>query len=304
MFTLTASSLTSFLPAARTFLAATLLAGGLSLGSGCVNQGNYDALLEANLALQSRNSELMEEKRRLEAEIAALTGRMSMSDSAVGLAGKTTEQLRLELLAAQARLADLERRLGDLNIGGPLDAATDAALEDLARRYPDILDYDRERGMLRFKSDVTFASGSFELTPQARQTIRDLGRILQEVPSASQYDIRVVGHTDGQRVSQRPGRPFTNNVELSAFRAISSFNEMPRARRGHPTCPPARGLPTRVPAHAAARRRVGDRGSRTSALPRLRQCRSAQDLRRPRPGVARLRHEPELSGLDLQPAVA
>ncbi|MGQ0626655.1 MAG: OmpA/MotB family protein [Phycisphaerales bacterium] len=210
---------------ARMLMALTLLAGGLGLG-GCVNQGNYDALYEANRALTARNNELMEEKRRLEAEIAALTGRINMGDAAVGMAGKTAEQLRAELLAAQARLADLERRLADLNIGGPLDAATDAALADLARRYPDILEYDAERGMIRFKSDVTFASGSYELTAQGKQTVRDLGRILLEVPSAGQYDIRVVGHTDGQRVTIRQNRPFTNNVELSAFRAISVRNDL------------------------------------------------------------------------------
>jgi len=207
-------------------LALSLLASGaLGLG-GCVNQENYDKLYEANRALSARNSELTEEKRRLEAEIAALTGRIGMGDAAVGMAGKTTEQLRAELMAAQARLAELESRLNSLSIGGPLDAATDAALEELARRYPGILEYDRDRGMLRFASDLTFASGSYELTPTAKQTLRDLGKILQEVPSASQYDIRVVGHTDAQRVSQRAGRPFTNNVELSAFRAISVRNDL------------------------------------------------------------------------------
>lgn len=210
---------------ARIVLALAVATAGLGLG-GCVNQEKYDGLYEANRALQAQVSQLTEQLRAKENEIAALASRVAMGDNTAGMAGKTAEQLKAELAALQSQYAALLDRVNGFNVGGPLDAATDAALADLAAKHPDILEYDAARGMLRFKSDVTFASGSYELTPQAKQTIRDLGRILQEVPSASQYDIRVVGHTDAQPVSPKPNRPFRNNLELSAFRAISVRNDL------------------------------------------------------------------------------
>ena len=45
-----------------------------------------------------------------------------------------------------------------------LDPATDQALRDLAAQYPDLVVYDPDRGMIRFTSDLTFGSGSAEVT--------------------------------------------------------------------------------------------------------------------------------------------
>src|SRR5262249_32441922 len=73
-------------------------------------------------------------------------------------------------------------------------------------------------------SDLTFASGSDEVTEAGRRSLDAFGKILTG-SSALGYDIKVLGHTDSQRVTAKPGRPFKNNWELSAFRAISVMNE-------------------------------------------------------------------------------
>jgi chemotaxis protein MotB len=129
---------------------------------------------------------------------------------------------------------DLSRKLAELNEkltaidfkGGQLDAATDAALQELARQFPDVLTYDSARGMLKFTSDVTFASGDFSLTDAGRRAVREFAKIIDTNPSAAQYDILVAGHTDTQRVRLTGDRPFRNNAELSAFRALSVREEM------------------------------------------------------------------------------
>ncbi len=214
----------------RSLVLFTLAGLGLGLG-GCVQQQSYDQLMEANRALKARNSELEEQYRQSQATADALTGRNDLSGRTMSDIQRQNAELRAALAAANGRMAALDGRLGGVTFG-PLDAATDAALQELASKYPNVLTYDPARGMLRFTSDVTFASGSFELAEQGRQTVAELGRILVQLPSAAQYDVQVVGHTDSQRVSSRTGRRFVNNEELSAFRAISVHSALVNAGVG------------------------------------------------------------------------
>ncbi len=211
----------------RSILLVAVAGLGLGLG-GCVQQQSYDQLMEANRALKARNSELEEQNRQMQATADALSGRNDASGRTMSDIQRQNAELRAALAAANERMAALDGRLGGIAFG-PLDAATDAALQELAAKHPSVLTYDQARGMLRFTSDVTFASGSFELSDQGRQTVGELGGILTQLPSAAQYDVQVIGHTDSQRVSSRAGRRFVNNDELSAFRAISVHNALVNA---------------------------------------------------------------------------
>lgn len=214
-------------PAARRLSAVALLAlAGAGLGAGgCVNQESYDQLREANSALKARNQELLDQNKALQQSMNDIQGRVGTGDKTVDELQRLVNEYRAQLAASNNRLKDLEGKFGQLGFG-PLDPATDAALADLAARHPDMLSYDSGKGMLRFTSDVTFNSGDFTLNSAAQGTISQLGRILLDTPSAAQYDVVVVGHTDTQPVSQRPGRRFTNNNELSAFRALSVHNAL------------------------------------------------------------------------------
>ena len=40
-------------------------------------------------------------------------------------------------------------------------------LTEFAKQNPDLVDFDSARGIVKFKSDVTFATGSAELQPEA-----------------------------------------------------------------------------------------------------------------------------------------
>ncbi len=203
-------------------LAASML---LALAGGCVNQESYDNLRASNDALKARNQELMEQVKSLEEARRQLLERYRSGDLSLDQAKSLIAQLEAQLADRDRQLADLNKRLEGIAVG-PLDEATDKALADLAAKYPQIFTYDSARGMLRFASDLTFSSGSFELTADARTSIGALSKVLKELPSAQQYDLRVVGHTDTQRVSPRQGRVFQNNLELSAFRSISVRNEL------------------------------------------------------------------------------
>jgi chemotaxis protein MotB len=76
---------------------------------------------------------------------------------------------------------------------------------------------------------VTFATGSAEVTGQARTAIQRFAQILNS-PDARGYELLVAGHTDNQKVSN----PATikaghlDNWYLSAHRAIAVAKEMDR----------------------------------------------------------------------------
>lgn len=207
----------------------SVLAGLAAMMTGCqVNQDTYDNLLNAFNAQKARNVELTDENTALKATIDELRRSLGAGSNAAEDAITMNSRLRAELEAANRRISELDGQLRNIDFKPvmTLDPATDSALAELARQFPDVLSYDSTRGLLRFTSDVTFASGDFTLTPAGREAVRQFARILTTVPSAGQYDILVAGHTDTQRVRILSGRKFENNAELSAFRALSVREEM------------------------------------------------------------------------------
>jgi chemotaxis protein MotB len=210
----------------------TVLAGLAAVLTGCqVNQDTYDNLLNAFNAQKARNVELTDENTALKATIDELRRSLGAGSNAAEDAISMNSRLRAELEAANRRILELDGQLRNIPMNPvmTLDPATDSALAELARQFPDVLTYDSSRGLLRFTSDVTFASGDFTLTPAGREAVRQFARILTTVPTAGQYDILVAGHTDTQRVRILPGRKFENNAELSAFRALAVREEMNKA---------------------------------------------------------------------------
>ncbi|CAN5842556.1 hypothetical protein BH11PLA1_BH11PLA1_23830 [soil metagenome] len=213
-------------PSPLTMKIAALSVLGLALAAGgCVRQGTYDGLGDANRQLTAQNQEQADKIKSLEAALEDMRRRGQRFDSSTTETSSTIQAMRDQLDALRKQLADADARFAGLS-AGPLDQATDAALADLAARYGDLLSYDAAHGMLRFNSDLTFSSGSFEITSNASSTLNALSKILGELPSAQQYDVRVVGHTDSQPVRGTAARRFVNNTELSAFRAISVRNAL------------------------------------------------------------------------------
>jgi chemotaxis protein MotB len=209
------------------FLTLGVAAAGLGLGGCQVNQDTYDSLRDAYNAQKAENVRLADENNSLHAAIEDLRRSMANGSDAAGDAIAMNAKLRAQNDELARKLAALNEQLAGIDFKpGQLDPATDAALAELARQFPDILTYDSARGMLKFTSDVTFASGAFSLTDAGKRAIREFSRIVDTVPAAAQYDILVAGHTDTQRVRAMDNRPFRNNAELSAFRSLSVREEM------------------------------------------------------------------------------
>ncbi len=194
-----------------------VIGGGLG---GCANQAEYDNLRDTNRAQAETIERLQRELRERELELANLQRTGVSGDSALQAAMQARNDAEARLAAAQQALRDLEGRLNSTSLIA-LDAETDNALATLASKYPGLVEYDSQRGMLRFNSDLTFASGQAVVNDSAKQSLAALADILNS-SSASSYEVQIVGHTDSQKISSGTAqRGHPTNMHLSCHRAIA-----------------------------------------------------------------------------------
>ncbi len=207
--------------------AAAITAVGLLLTlplGGCA--GANTALQENNRALTERNTALVADNESLNNLVQQLQAAVSARDKALAEANSLISDLRSGKSGLESRIAAMGN-LPDFGNLTALDANTDQALKDLAAQHSDILEYDAARGLIRFKSDVTFDSGSDVVRESAKSTLSQLAGILNG--AAAQYDVRIVGHTDAQRLSSATATKHTTNLRLSADRSISVRNDLVRS---------------------------------------------------------------------------
>jgi len=74
-----------------------------------------------------------------------------------------------------------------------------AAIEDLGQKYPGLFTFDKQTGLFRFNSDITFDSGSNVVKPGAEAALAKLAQILN-VDQARDRRLTIVGHTDSDPV--------------------------------------------------------------------------------------------------------
>ncbi len=193
---------------------------------GCVGQGEYDNLYETNAALKNQLATAERERDEARSSLDILRSRMGSGEGALATLERQNAELKRQLDQALADYRGLQDRFGNLKFG-PVDAETDAALKELASRYPNLLSYDSARGMLRFNSDLTFDSGSDAVKPEATAALQALSEILNN-SAAMAYDVVIEGHTDSQRISAKTASRHPTNRHLSVHRSISVINEMSR----------------------------------------------------------------------------
>lgn len=209
----------------------------LALGAGCVSSEKYaaqrmraeqsDAQLsaaEANLLSANAKSSLTE------AQVEKLRQYHQGQESLIRNQGSQITELTRQLEEMNGKY-----QLAMSNIGkagaSPLPMQLVSELTTFAQQYPDVVEFDEQKGLVKFKSDVTFSSGSAVVKPEAKSVIDKLAGILNG-PTASQHELLVVGHTDSTPVSN----PVTkknghhDNWYLSAHRAIAVSQELRNMR--------------------------------------------------------------------------
>lgn len=199
----------------------------LLLGAaGCVPQEKYNALKldRDGLADQLGKAQIDASTARAEAESykQQLGAIMNNNGANSGLAANLMQQNS----QLQAELSELQRKyteaLNKPGIGSPLPQKLNDELSAFAQQNPELVDFDASRGIVKFKSDVTFAKGDATVQPKAKEAITRFASILNSA-GASGYELLVAGHTDSTPVSNPATKAagHKDNWYLSAHRAIS-----------------------------------------------------------------------------------
>lgn len=200
-----------------------IAASALALAA-CVPQEKYNDL---ELAYRSEQQQLIRTQGELEtarANEARLRSQLAQAASDL----ESLEALRKgQNVDVDKLLADYEALLGQigkLDVGGPLPNDVNKALADLAAQYPEVLQFDPRRGMIRFMSDFTFDPGSVQLKSGALAALKTLAPILTSSQAAG-FEVVVVGHTDNTPI-RRSAAQHPTNMHLSAHRAISVRDQL------------------------------------------------------------------------------
>ena len=207
-----------------------LAAAGL-LMTGCVPIERYNALkLESRQyeeSLTKASAEAQSERARSQALQAQLD---ALNANGGNMAGLVKSQQDL-LLSKDQEIAELNRRYAEamskVGTAGALPVPLTNELSAFAAQNPDLIEFDAARGIVKFKSDVTFATGDAALTPKAKEVLVRFSQILNS-PAASGYELLVAGHTDSTPVNNPNtiAKDHKNNWYLSAHRAISVSEEL------------------------------------------------------------------------------
>jgi chemotaxis protein MotB len=209
-------------------LSTVLVLVGLGVGSvsfsGC---SEMDNLRQQNRFQGEKIQSLSAELDTARVELDACKKRLATLEAA---GGAEAESLRQEVASLKKTLADREALIKKMQEGllggGPLPVELNAALEDFAKQNPDLIEFDPNRGMVKFKSDLLFDKGSDNVSSAAQQAIRSLTGILNS-DQAKQFDTIVAGHTDDIPI-KRPGTiaAHPTNWDLSVDRALAVLKLM------------------------------------------------------------------------------
>lgn len=212
----------------RLLAVGTLCLGFLS--AGCVSVDKYEAVRLERDGLRQQLDRSQTEVTAANAKAASYKVQIDQLMAAGPNSSALAQNLQQQNTQLQLQLADYERRYNDLvnKVGqGPaLPAVLTSELTKFANENADLVDFDAQKGIVKFKSDVTFASGDATLKPDARQVIDRFSKILNS-NAARSYELFVAGHTDNKPVSNPATlKLHPNNWYLSSHRAISVGNEL------------------------------------------------------------------------------
>ncbi len=204
---------------------------GLSL-TGCVTQEKYNALkldrdrqAEQLAKAQTDASTALAEAEAYKRQLQALMDAQAGKD---GLASNYSQQLinlQQQLDEANRKYADAIKNMG--SVGTVLPVALTNELQAFASANPDLVEFDAARGIVKFRSDLTFDTGDATLKPKAKEVITRFASILNS-PAAVNYELLVAGHTDNAPVANPAtiAKGHKDNWYLSSHRAISVGSDL------------------------------------------------------------------------------
>ena len=207
----------------RAWMTSGLLIGTALLVTGCVPEQKYNDLLTSYkgqeqqlLTTQNELSTARANEDRLRTQIAATMADLEELQKRIANGDPDME-------AWAKKYDELKKQLAMLEVNQLPDDLT-KELTALQSQYPDVFDFDARTGMLRFKNDFTFDSGSDQLKPGASTVLAKLADILNS-NLASKFEVKVVGHTDNTPLVRTKSK-YGTNLMLSVYRSASLRNAL------------------------------------------------------------------------------
>ncbi len=199
-----------------------LVCACVALITGC-GPGLQDLRIQ-NAALNKRKAKLESELQVTRLKLQQLERQLAYAEAIDGVEVKTLQERIAALEEERAKKLELIASMQQQLLGGmPLPVELSIMLEEFAERE-DMVTFDPDRGVVKFKSDLLFKSGSDEVVPAAVQAVKTLCKILNS-EKGGKFDIIIAGHTDDQPIRYSRAKHPTN-WHLSAHRAISVLNLM------------------------------------------------------------------------------
>jgi len=200
----------------------------LGLGTGCVSTEKYNAQRmaadQANISLSAADADANSAKaaqQETSRQNMTFKQMLDQKDAINQNLANENNDLRLQLTDARHQYETAMANIGKFG-GSSLPVPLIGELTTLAQQNPDVVEFDEKKGLIKFKSDVTFSPGSAIVKPEIKPVIDRLAGILNGA-TASQYELMVVGHTDNMPVSNPATKKagHLDNWYLSAHRAIA-----------------------------------------------------------------------------------
>jgi len=176
---------------------------------------------------RKRIAQLESEAAATKLQIEQLKRQLATATEQGGIEEETLQQqiaaLEEDLTKKNELIASLQQRL--LQGGAVLPVELTTKLEDFAKAH-EMVTYDSDRGIVKFKSDLLFEKGSDKVAPSAVEAVKSLCGILNS-EEAKEFDVIVAGHTDDIPILKPATRAqHPDNWYLSAHRAVSVLDIM------------------------------------------------------------------------------
>lgn len=187
-------------------------------------------LNQANLDKQ-RTAELEQERRALQQEMSAqraeLAEQLNKLQAALDAAQEESNQKDIEYLEMSNRLNQaLADKVAELNDVAQYQSEFYRGIKD-ALGEEKFIEAQGDRFII--SSDILFSSGSYTLSPEGKNQLRLIAKVIRDledkIPTDIDWIIRVDGHTDRKQV-MRGTRDYSNNMELSLLRANAVATEL------------------------------------------------------------------------------
>jgi len=192
---------------------------------GCVSPEKYNALKLERDGLNEQLDQAQLAVKTSEQKAASYKTQLDLMNQSGASQTGLTANLQQQLASLQAQNADLTAKYNEaiarIGQGPALPPTLTNALTQFADANPNLVEFNAQTGVVKFKSDVTFASGDATLTETAKEAIGKFAQILNS-PVARGYELMVAGHADNQPVTAgTAAKGHKDNWYLSAHRAIS-----------------------------------------------------------------------------------